>query len=101
MILNWTTDQEDRLLALHVLPVQRIFCSSRSEFGESFTVNLQTSRAGGETDGDRCQEFVSLLFEMLRDDNVRRLCDSFVGANGCSPVSGFQCRLYEMTVTLN
>ena len=30
------------------------------------------------------QEIVSPLFEMLRDDNVRRLCNSFVGANGCS-----------------
>jgi len=47
------------------------------------------------------QEPVSPEFEMLRDDNVRRLCDSFVGANGRSPVSGFQCRLYEMTVTLD
>jgi len=36
-------------------------------------------------DGDRRQEPVSPLFEMLRDDNVRRLCNSFVGANGCSP----------------
>ena len=71
MILNWITDQEDRLLALHVLPVQRIFCSSRSEFGESFTVNLQMSPAGGETDGDRRQEPVSPLFEILRDDNFR------------------------------
>ena len=65
MILNWITDQEDRLLALHVLPVQRIFCSSRSEFGESFTVNLQMSPAGGETDGDRRQEPVSPLFGSL------------------------------------
>jgi len=23
----------------------------------------------------------------------------FVGANGCSPVSGFQCRLYGMTMS--
>ena len=30
MILNWITDQEDRLPALHALPVQHIFCSSRS-----------------------------------------------------------------------
>ncbi len=41
------------------------------------------SRVG--IDGDRRQEPVSPLFEMLRDDNVRRLCDSFVGANGRSP----------------
>jgi hypothetical protein len=90
MILNWITDQEDRLPALIVLPVQHIFCSSRSEFGESFTVNLQMSPAEGETqtDGDRRQELVSPLFEMLRDDNVRRLCDSVVGANGCSPEIG-------------
>jgi len=27
--------------------------------------------------------------QALRDDSVRRLCDSIVGANGCSPVSGF------------
>ena len=88
MILNWITDQEDRLPALHVLPVQHIFCSSRSEFGESFTVNLQLSPAEGVTDGDRRQELVSPLFEMLRDDNSRRLCESFVGANGCSPDKG-------------
>jgi len=36
-------------------------------------------------DGDRRQELVSPLFEMLPDDNSRRLCNSFVGANGCSP----------------
>jgi len=36
-------------------------------------------------DGDRRQELVSPLFEMLRDDNFRRLCSSFVGANGSSP----------------
>ncbi len=34
------------------------------------------------------QEIVSPLFEMLRDDNVRRLCNSFVGANGRSPEKG-------------
>ncbi|RLL91721.1 hypothetical protein BG32_10665 [Mesotoga sp. HF07.pep.5.2.highcov] len=51
MILNGIIDQEDRLPALHVLPVQHIFCSSRSEFGESFTVNLQLSPAEGVTDG--------------------------------------------------
>ena len=88
MILNRIIDQEDCLLALHVLPVQHIFCSARTEFGESFAVNLQMSPAGGETDRDRRQEPVSHLFEMLRDDNVRRLCDSFVGANGCSPEKG-------------
>ena len=37
---------------------------------------------------DRHQERVSPLFEILRDDNVRRLCDSFVGANGRSPEKG-------------
>jgi hypothetical protein len=90
MILNWITDQEDRLPALIVLPVQHIFCSSRSEFGESFTVNLQMSPAEGETqtDGDRRQELVSPQFEMLQDDNFRRLCDSVVGANGRSPERG-------------
>ena len=81
MILNRIIDQEDRLPALHVLPVQHIFCSSRSEFGKSFTVNLQMSPARGETDRDRNQEPVSPEFEMLRDDNVRRLCDAFVGEN--------------------
>jgi len=44
------------------------------------------SRVG--IDGDRRQEPVSPLFEMLRDDNVRRLCNSFVGANGRSPEKG-------------
>jgi len=71
MILNRIIDQEDRLPALHVLPVQHIFCSSRSEFGESFTVNLQLSPAEGVTDGDRRRELVSPLFEMLRADNYR------------------------------
>jgi len=45
------------------------------------------------TNVDRRQELVSPLFEMLRDDKFRRLCDFVVGANGCSPVSGFQGRL--------
>jgi len=36
-------------------------------------------------DGDRRKELVSPLFEMLRDDNSRRLCNSLVGANGRSP----------------
>ncbi len=71
MILNRIIDQEDRLPALHVLPVQHIFCSSRSEFGKSFTVNLQMSPAEGVTDGDRRRELVSPLFEMLRADNYR------------------------------
>ena len=61
-------------------------------FGERWTADGQRclhsdqrvfSRVG--IDGDRRQEPVSTLFEMLRDDNVRRLCGSFVGANGCSP----------------
>jgi len=61
-------------------------------FGERWTADGQRrlhsdqrvfSRVG--IDGDRRQEPVSPLFEMLRDDNVRRLCNSFVGANGCSP----------------
>jgi hypothetical protein len=33
--------------------------------------------------------------QALRDDNVRRLCDSIVGANGCSPVSVFRAVLRD------
>ncbi len=33
--------------------------------------------------------------QALRDDNVIRLCDSIVGANGCSPVSRFRAVLRD------
>ena len=59
---------------------------NRAKRGTSHSENRSGVVGSSGIDGDRRQKPVSPLFEMLRDDNSRRSCSSFVGANGCSPL---------------
>ncbi len=75
------------LSGFQLLSIQR-FLGARSRAAEGETGQAKPDWFLLRIDVERRQEFVILLFEMLRDYNVRRLCDSFVGANGCSPERG-------------